>query len=98
MFVADSNSAKFEFSLHSPQFRIDDSLDEAFESAGDMVQRATDGFALDPSEAVIARRFGALRWSIIAVNQVAILFVADEEMSHFESPARGFDRNMDVKA
>jgi len=98
MFVADSNSAKFEFLLHSPQFRIDDGLDEAFESAGDMVQRATDGFALDPAETVIARRFRAMRRTTIVVNQVAIFFVADKEMGHFESPARAFDRNMDVSA
>src|SRR4029077_8203439 len=98
MFVADSNSAKFEFVLHSPQFRIDDGLDEAFESAGDMVQRATDGFALDPAETVIARRFRAMRRTTIVVNHVAIFFVADKEMGHFESPARAFDRNMDVSA
>jgi hypothetical protein len=100
MFVADSNSAKFEFSLHSPQFRIDDGLDEVFESAGDMVQRATHGFALDPSETVIARRFRAMRRTIVPVNQAGILFVADKEMGHFDSPHRltSLCPNMDVKA
>jgi hypothetical protein len=96
MFVADSNSAKFELSLHSPQFRIDDGLDESFESAGDMVRRATNGFVLDSAEAIIARRFRATRRT--TVDQVAIFFVAYKKMGHFESPARAFDRNMDVKA
>jgi hypothetical protein len=54
MLVADSNSAKFEFSLHSPQFRIDDGLDDAPEGAADTVLRTADGFVLDPAEAVIA--------------------------------------------
>jgi len=39
-----------------------------------------------------------MRRTIVAVNQVAILFVAYKEMGHFESPARAFDRNMDVNA
>jgi len=100
MFVADSNSAKFEFLLHSSQFRIDDGLDEALESAGDTVQRATDGVALDPAETVIARRFRAMRRTIVAVNKVAIFFVADKEMGHFDSPHRltSLCPNMDVKA
>jgi hypothetical protein len=98
MLVADSNSAKFEFSLHSPQFRIDDGLDDAPEGAADTVLRTADGFVLDPAEAVIARRFRAMRRTIVAVNQVALLFVAYKEMGHFESPARAFDRNIDVNA
>jgi hypothetical protein len=47
-----------------------------------MVSRTTTGFVLDPAETVTA-----MRKTIIVLNKVAIPFIADKEMGHFDSPA-----------